>query len=814
MLRNYIKTAFRSLIKQRIYTAINVLGLAVSITACLLIVLYVRHEVSYDTFFPNADRIYKMVLERKYPNHSTFYSPIPHSFAPSVQKDFPEVENTLLMQGPNKNSVVTYRPGNSEIKSFEEDFVLFADSNFFSFFDVNLIKGDKKTALSAANQIIISKSTARKYFGEEDPLGKTLSGDIGEQKVTGVFENPPDNSHLQFDFMGSIDRANFLKEQNYTGFDSQTYIKLKQGADAKVLEVKFPKMVDTYAAGEIEKKLGKSWADYKREGNGYRYFLQPLTDIHLDPTNLEFTMSPGGNKKYVYVLSFIAVLILIIACINFTNLATARSSERAREVGVRKVMGGVRNQLIAQFLTEAFLLSLTGTLLAVIGAYLLLPSFNDLIGKQLHLVLSTEMILGLLGFALLVGILAGLYPAFVLSSLNLVVVMKGSFVRGSSGNWLRNGLVVFQFMISIILMVGTLVVGNQMSFMQNKNLGFDKEQVVMVNRAFGLKQKEETFIEEVKQIPGVNSAAGSGARIGNRDDVFGQQFKPEGFDEILTVKAMLVDDDLPKLIGFELKEGKFFNNETNDSLNILLNETAVKTIGLKDPIGHRLVNSDFFGNGKPIVFTVIGIVKNFHFQSLRDEITPLVIYNMDITGKLGNTAYVAIKLAPGNFSEVINKIESKWKVFAPDQPFQYEFLDENLNQGYADDQRSGKLFTVFSGLAVIIACVGLFGLSAYTASLRTKEIGIRKVLGASVGGVVVLLSKDFTRLVIIAFLLAAPLSWWMMDQWLSEFAYRITMGVGAFAMAGALALGIAWLTVSYQSIKAAIINPVKSLKSQ
>ncbi len=815
MLKNYIKTAIRSLVKQKIYTAINILGLAVSITACLLIVLYVRHELSYDKFFGNADRIYKMVLERKYPNHSTFYSPIPHSFAPTVQHDFPEVESTLLMQGPGRNVVITYQGSGTDIKSFEEDYALFADSGFFSFFDVKLVKGDKKTAMASANQVLLSEKTARRYFADEDPLGKTIRGDFGELKVTGVYESIPENSHLKFDLLVSFDRAELLKNVNYTGFDSQTYVKLKPGADPKALEAKFPKMVDTYAAAEIERKLGKSWADYTKEGNGYRYFLQPLTEIHLDPTNLEFTMSPSGNKRYVYVLSFIAILILVIACINFMNLATARSSERAREVGVRKVMGSMKNQLVAQFLTESFILSLTGTLLAVVAAYILLPAFNDLLEKQLQFLLNGETILGLLAFALLVGVLAGIYPAFVLSGFNPVVVMKGNFSGSSKGNWLRNGLVVFQFMISIILIVGTLMVGKQMSFMQNKNLGFDKDQLIMVERAFALGEKSQTFIDELKQIPGVTSAAASNTRVGNRDDVFGQQFRPEGYDEILTVKAMVVDDYFSKLIGFELKEGKFFAEGTADSLNIILNEAAVKTIGLKDPIGHKLINSDL-GNGppKPITFTVIGVVKDFHFQSLRDEITPLVIYNKEVFGPRSNTGFVAVRVMPGKFKEVIESIEVKWKVFAPEQPFQYEFLDDNLNHGYADEQRSGKLFTVFSGLAVIIACVGLFGLSAYTASLRTKEIGIRKVLGASVGGVVMLLSKDFTRLVIFAFVLAAPLSWLMMDQWLSGFAYRIPMGFDAFIAAGVLALGIAWLTVSYQSIKAAIVNPVKSLKSE
>src|SRR5579859_4459600 len=353
MLRNYIKTAFRSLIKQRVYTGINITGLAVSITACLLILLYVQHELSYDKFFADSDRIYKMVLERKYPNHVTHYSVVPHSFAKAMHQDFPEVESTLHIFGPNKNSVVTYKVKEGEIKSFEENYFLQADSSFFKFFDIDLTKGDKKTALALPNQVIISERTAEKYFGKDEALGKVLGGDFGELKVAGVFKDLPDNSHLRFDFMSSVagdQFARFINRENYTSFDSHTYVKLKSNADPKSLEAKFPKMVDTYAAGHIEHDLGKSWGDYKKAGNGYTYTLQPLTAIHLDPTNLEFTITPSGNLKYVYILSFIALLIVMIACINFMNLATARSAERAREVGVRKVMRSYRGQLMFQFL--------------------------------------------------------------------------------------------------------------------------------------------------------------------------------------------------------------------------------------------------------------------------------------------------------------------------------------------------------------------------------------------------------------------------------------------------------------------------------
>ncbi len=821
MLKNYIKTAFRSLIKQKVYTGINVLGLAVSITACLLIVFYVKFELSYDKFFPEGDRIYKMVLERKYPNHVTHYSIIPHSFAKALQQDFPEVESTLHLFGPNKNSVITYKVSATEIKSFEEDYFMQADSTFFDFFDIELIKGDKKTALALANQVIISEKVAEKYFGKEDPLGKILGGDEGENKISGVFKNLPDNSHLKFDFIGSLagpQFQRFINQENYTSFDSHTYIKLKPSGNPKILETKFPKMVDTYAAARIEHDLGKSWEDYKRAGNGYVYTLQPLTSIHLDPTNLEWTITPSGNIKYVYILSFIALLIVVIACINFMNLATARSAERAREVGVRKVMGSFRSQLVLQFLTEAVLLSLIGTIIAIAGAYLLLPSFNELVEKQLQLAFSMDLIFGLLAIALLVGLLAGLYPAFVLSGYNPVVVIKGNFSGSSKGSWLRNGLVIFQFMISIVLIVGTIVVGQQMSFMQNKKLGFDKDQLLMVKRAFALEKKMDTFIDVVRGFSEVRAAGSTSAMVGNRDDVNGETFQPEGSSEILTVKAIRIDDDFSDLIGFELKEGRFFARETNDSLNVILNETAVKTMGLADPVGRKLMQSDENNDGviTKRYYTVIGVVKDFHFQSLRDEITPLVIFNKENFGRQLGVAsrYIAVKLKPNQFKEAISKIESKWREFVPDQPFKYEFLDDNLNHGYAEEQRSGKIFAVFSSLAIIIACVGLFGLSAYTASLRTKEIGIRKILGSSVSNVVVLLSKDFTKLVLIAFLIAVPISWWMMDAWLKDFAYRIDLGVGSFIIAGVLALSVAWLTVSYQSIKAAIVNPVKSLKSE
>ncbi|MBL7850628.1 MAG: ABC transporter permease [Cyclobacteriaceae bacterium] len=818
MLTNFLRVAFRNLVKQRIYTLINIIGLAVSITACLLIMLYVRHETSYDDFVPEGDRVYKLGLERKYPNHSTFYAAVPDGYAGAMRRDFPEVESTLHLLGPTNDVPITYEIPGQDAKTFEEDNIYFADSTFFEFFPVTLIKGDPKTALSVPNQIIVSRAVAERFFGAEDPLNKTLKANFGEFKVTGVFEQWPENSHVNFEMMASFNAALFFNQENYISFNSHLYLKLRPGSDARALEAKFPQMVDQYASAQIERELRQSWEDYKKAGNGYRYFLQPLTSIHLDPTNLEFTTTPSGNSRYVLGLSLIAALILVIACINFMNLATARSASRAREVGMRKVMGSMKGQLVAQFLLESIILAVVSTFLAVVAAYLLLPAFNLLVEKNLAFIVDAAMILALAGFALFVGALAGIYPAFVLSSFNPVEVMKGSFSRSRSGLLLRNGLVVFQFMISVFLIVATLVVGRQMHFMQNKDLGFNKESVLMIDRAFQLQQNTEPFLNKVRTMPEVVSAARTSARVGNRDDVFGQMFQPVGSNEVLTVKSMVIDDEFAPAIGFTMKEGRFFSRETSDSLNILLNETAVKTLGLKDPVGQRLTNSDLFrGNPelqKERIFTIIGIVSNFHFQSLRDEITPLVIFNYEIFNRNANSNFIAVRIKEERQQEAIRNLEGLWKELVPTRPFKYEFLEDNLNQGYAQERQSGQVFRVFSGLAIIIACVGLFGLSAFTAGQRTKEIGIRKVLGASVPGVVLLLSRDFTKLVLIALGLAIPLAWYLMDSWLSGFAYRISIGVDSFLIAGLVSLGIAWLTVSYQSIKAAIVNPVNSLRRE
>jgi putative ABC transport system permease protein len=815
MFKSNLKIAIRSLLKQGIYTLINVIGLAVGVASCLIIVLFIRHEFSYDKFFQDHERIYRMTLERIYPNHKTLYAVVPPSFEAVAKRDFPEIEESLNVFG-FPNFPLVYKNEREEIKQFDEDYVIISDNNFFRMFSFRLLKGNPEEVLKNANEIIVTEEMARRYFGDEDPLGKILTSGNQTYKVSGVVQDVPENTHFHFRCIISTETFPFTKTENFTSFASFTYFKLREGTHPGQLEAKFPKMVDTYASAQIETRLGKSWEDYKKEGNGYRYFLQPLSSIYLDPWVIEGEMKPGGNRNSVYIMIVVAVLILVIACINFMTLATARSAERAKEVGVRKVMGSYRQHLVVQFLTESFILSLLGVIIAAGIVYLSLPFFNSLIGKQLTLLFTTENLIGLLVLAVVVGFLAGIYPSFVLSSYNPVMVMKGNFTGQSGGRWLRNGLVIFQFWISIVLLIGTLVINEQMQYMSNKSLGYNKEQQLIVERVFTLgNQVSNTLIEEIRRLPEVISAAGTFARPGGENDYFGRQYQPEGSSEILTTKAMVIGDEFAETLGFELLAGRWFAKETNDSLHVILNETALKAMGIEDPIGRKLVVNDQNNQGvmETKVFTIIGIVKDFNFISLREQVTPLTIHSNEEFGR--NNGFIFARIWPGQLESAIRSVEAAWKQLAPEQSFKFSFLDQNLQAEYKAEQQTGKLFTVFSGLALFVACIGLFALSAYTASLRTKEIGIRKVLGASVTGVVLLLSRDFTRMVLLAFALAVPVAWYVMENWwLKSFAYRIEMGAFIFIVSGAAALIIAWITVSFQSIKAAVQNPVRSLRSE
>ena len=808
MLRNLLIVAIRNFSRVKLYTLVNTFGLTVGIVACTLILLYASYELSYDEFNPKADRIFKLVAERRYPDHISYFATTPPSYAATAQQEFPEIKNNLRILVGGGKQPVTYRASDNDIRTFEEEYWGVADSSFFSFFNLKMLQGDPKTALSGPRQVVITRSIAKKYFRDEDPLNKVLSSDFGDNRVTGVCEDMPMNSHLRIDFIQSMVSESYWSRNDYTTLDTHTYFELHHGADPDQLMAKFPQLVDRYAAAEIEQDLKVSWADYKKAGNGYRYALLPLRSIHLDPQYVAYAATPGGNLKYVYATILIALLILVIACINFTNLATARSSERAREVGIRKVVGSLRRQLVAQFLMESVFLSMAATVIAFVLAWMLLPRFSSLVNRSLHFELSAALALKFLSGALVVGILAGLYPALVLSGIKPAVIIKGTTSGSARGSWLRSGLLVFQFAVSIILITCTIVVRDQMHFIQSTTPGFDKELVLMIDRAWDLEQQKPFFMEQLRKMPGVRGVAAVSGELGTRN-FGGVIMKSVGSDEVLNIRTMTVDDEFVDLMGLKVIDGRGFSKETSDSMSVILNETAVKTFGLKDPIGRRLVRTvgEHTWN-----FTVIGVVSDFHFQSMREVITPLAIGSCERDN--GGTNLIAVRLTGQNIPQTIKAIEDEWVKLAEKKYFDYYFLDQNMMLQYEEEKRSGELFSSFSKLAIAISCVGLFALSAYTVSLRRKEMGIRKVLGASAKGVVVLFSREFIGLVMIAFFLSVPLAWWMMDTWLQAFAYRIQLGVWPFIAAGSAALLIALMTVSYQSIRAAMTNPVDVLKAE
>ncbi|UZR95668.1 ABC transporter permease [Chondrinema litorale] len=809
MLKNYITIAFRNLTKNKIYSSINIVGLAIGISCCFLILAHVQDELSYDKFHKDSKNIYRVALKRLYSTHTTFYAIIPHSFAKVIEDDYPEVEKTVRLFANQNTTLFRYEDEKGELHLFEEKQFMLADSNFFDVFTVEIIKGDKNTALDGNNSIVITEETAKKYFGEVDPIGKIITSNQTDFKVSAVCENIPENSHFDFDIIAALGTFPFFNSLNFTGFSAYTYLKLKENTNPKQLEAKFPDMVLKYAAPQIEQSLGISYKEYQDKGNGYQYFLQNLGDIHLH-SNLEAEMKVNGNITQVYIFISISIFILFLACINFMNLATARSAERAKEVGIRKALGSLKKQLITQFLTESIVISLVSLLIALVIISFALPYFNNLAGKTINIDFSNlNIIAGLIAFSILVGLLAGIYPAFFISSFNPIAVMKGQLNTGGKGALLRNGLVVFQFFISIILITGTLIVYKQMNYIQSTDLGYNKENIVIIEGIGNLGNKLETFKNEVNKVTGVSNVAFSSAMPG-QPFFFGSSFIPEYKSEALITKTMVMDEDFQKTMGLEIIEGRGFDKAYNDSSSIILNEAALVALDIQDPIGSKITskNNDPANN---VTYTIVGIAKDFHFQSLRESISPLAILAPSGSNNFG---FLAVHINNSELHSSLSDIENLWKEFENEMPFKHTFFEEDLKAQYISDKRFGEVFMVFASLAIIIACVGLFGLAAYTASLKTKEIGVRKVLGASISGIILMLTTKFTKLVLIAFVLAIPFTYYVMDWWLSSFAYKTEMGILPFLLAGTSAFGIAIITVSYQSIKAAIVNPVKSLKSE
>jgi putative ABC transport system permease protein len=777
---------------------------------CIAILLYVQHELSYDRHHEKAQRIYRVAADLKFGGNHFQLAVTPAPLTEALVSDFPEVVSAARFRDYGGSLVKK-----EDEPNVSEERVIYADNAIFDIFTIPLLAGDVQSALTSPETMVISESTAKKYFGDANVVGRSLIFDNRETyKITGVFADMPGNSHFHFDFIVSLMASEESRNNMWGSNNFATYLLLGEGADAEALEAKFPAMIKKYLGPQVQQLMGATFEELIASGNHAIYYLQPLLDIHLH-SDLVAELEPNGNINYVYIFSAIALFILLIACINFMNLATARSASRAREVGMRKVLGSYRRQLIGQFLAESIILSGIAMILALIAVELVLPGFNRLAEIQLQTVYpgNWPLLSTLLGIALVVGLVAGSYPAFVLSAFKPAKVLKGTIASGTKSGKLRSMLVVFQFAASVILIVGTIIIKSQLDYIRNKNLGFNKEQVIILHEAYALREKLDAFKNEVMRNPNIESATVSGYLpvSSNRSDT---GFWPEGqraSDNSISMQIWSADYGYIETMGMEIVTGRNFSESfRTDSSGIILNEKAVSMFGFNDPIGKKIYTWAYTpGQGidrdRVTPYTVIGVVKDFHFASLRENIGALGL-------RLGlNSNLLSFRFKVDDVAALIAFLENKWKEFAPDQPFAYSFLDERFSNMYRAEQKVGALFGIFSGLAVFIACLGLFGLASFTAAQRTKEIGIRKVLGASVANVVGLLSTEFMKLVLVANIVAWPLAYIAMNQWLSNFAYRIDIGLWTFVLAGISALLVALLTVCYQAYKAAAANPMDSL---
>lgn len=793
MLKNYFKIALRNLWKQKVFSLINILGLTVGMTACFLIFMYVRFELSYDSFHTKAHRTYRVVTDLKTPSDLIHTSGPAWAVAPNIKRDFPEVQEFVRISA---NSFLIRK---GDVK-FQEEKSAYADSSFFKVFNFKLLKGDPNTALSAPLSLVLTRSAAKKYFGTEDPMGQTLlfTGNALPAKVTGLMEDMPENSHIEADLLVSMSTLtkNFnpgLDEQ-WGNYGSSAYLLLKPGVNPDALVKKFPAF--------LEKRNGTEMKEIQMYPT---ILLEPLQDVYLRSTR---DGQKTGNINNVYIFSIIAVFILVIACINFVNLTTARSAERAKEVGIRKVVGALKEQLAGQFVGESIILCVFAFLLTFFLTWLLIPVFNQLAGKTVidGIFTQSSYLLLLFAAAVVIGLLAGFYPALVLSSFQPITVLKGKFTTGSKGKILRQGLVVIQFSISIALIIGTLIVYKQMNYMRSQKLGFEKDHMLVVE-TFGDPAKE-SFKQSLLGTAGIRSAAlSSSVPGGGNPGAYSEIENKKGDMQIANLDLYFVDFDYIPHYKMQMVAGRPFSRDfiSDTTQAMVLNERAVKLFGYGSPqeaIGRKF--KQWGREGK-----IIGVVKDFHFRSLQEEIKPL---SMRI--EPGGCDKVSINIAGTDIPTILDNVESKWKTAVPNRPFTYYFLDEFFDRQYRAETRFGNLFLYFAILAIFISCLGLLGLASYSTYQRTREIGIRKVMGASVSGIVNLLSKEFARLLLVAFVIASPIAWLLMSRWLQDFSYRIPISWWIFIVAGMIAVVVALLTVSFQAVKAALANPVKSLRTE
>jgi putative ABC transport system permease protein len=807
MIKNFIKTAWRNLSRNKVFSFINVFGLAVGLTCCMLISAYLYSELNYDTYAAKSKQIYRVELHSNGSNAATDFPNVDVAVGPGIKNTFPQVLDytRLTNTGP---LLVSY-----ETTKFKENNLLAADSNFFRLFSIPLLTGDAKHALTMPNAIVITKAFEKKYFGASPCLGKALTIGNGVFKVTGVIDKIPDNSHFHADAF--ISMATYVKpssKQTWSNVGYYTYILLNKGADPKQLEARFPILVARNVVPEIQQDMGVSLAEARKSVKTFVFFLRPLTSIHLYSA-AKYEFEPNGDIHYVYIFGALAIFILLLACINFTNLSTASAAKRSKEIGIRKVLGSAKNKLVSQFLTESVMLTLLATVFALGMVFLLLPYFNDVSGKQFTIgfFLNYKALLLIVILTLFVGIVAGIYPAFFLSSFKIIAILKGNSggQPASKGN-LRAGLIVFQFAVSTALIIATFVVYQQLNYMQNKKLGYNKDQVLVINDASTLGSNivplKQQLLNDSRvvnatisgNIPGYNNMGGT--------VIYVKEVADKGSRSEIPTNIYWVENSYIPTLGMQIIKGRnFYPPSPADSISVIINEAAVRELGIgnDDPIGKTIIRS---GQRH---YTIVGVVKDFNYTSAKQKIAPLIMLPVDARG-----TNIIVKVKTADIHKLVSDIKNQWDAYGAGLPFSYSFLDDQFASLYKTEERTGKIFTSFAVVAVIIASLGLFGLAAFMIRQRIKEIGIRKVLGASSGSITFMLSKEFLKLIVIASLIAMPITWYAMSKWLQDFAYRINIEWWVFLLAGIIALLVAAITISFQSIKASLANPVKSLRSE
>jgi putative ABC transport system permease protein len=809
MLKHYLKIAFRNMTKQKMYATVNIGGFAIGIAACLLIALYIKNEVSYDSQNPNGNRVYRIIGRAKMNGveHSGISFPAPMSKA--LANDFPEIEKagrimaSSLFGGAGSNQIRRIeKPDNS----YESGFC-FADQAILDILNIPIVQGDKAHALTEPYSMVISKSMADKYFPNENPIGKIMYFNERTKmpiKIGGVMKDFPSTSHLQYKFFISLAGVAFWEgeQENWNSSNYGIYLLLKPGVNIANFEKKVTKdVLDKYM---IPSREASGQTDARANLSSAHLYLQPLKDIHLKSYDIEEDVAKKGDMRFVWLFGAIACFILMLACINFLNLSTARSANRAKEVGLRKVIGSQRISLIKQFLTESLLYSFLSFSLGAVLAYILLPFFNEMAGNHLTIPWMQWWLLPVLFLsAIIIGLIAGLYPAFYLSAFKPIKVLKGQLSRGSKNAGLRGTLVIFQFTTSVILLIGTLVIYRQMQYILNKKIGFDKDQVVTIQGTNTLDKQTASFKNELLKLPQVKSVSVSDfLPVTGTKRNFNTFWREGKTKEEAGVHAQnwVVDDSYIQTMGMNIIAGRNFSKVMlSDSQAVIINKAMADKIGYTNPLGKVITNGS--------KYTIIGIVENFNFESMKQQIDPLCMF-------LGNSnSIISVKVNGADMKQAIAFITGVWKSFLPNQTMRYNFLDESYAAMYADVQRSGLIFTSFAVLAILIACLGLFALAAFMSEQRSKEISIRKVLGASVANVFTLLTGNFLKLVFISLLIAVPAGWLLMQKWLQDFTYRISITWDVFALSGLAVLAIALSTICYQSIKAAIANPVKSLRN-